>query len=241
MQNEANMTTRQIGAVTRSPQDFSLANKIAAYTLFIFPTAFLAVVLLQPFVEPKWMFLDTLAAAEYAPDCCHVYYGLVSNMGLLLWSGTAAVCLLAGLVFLSVDKKNPFTRLALSAGLLTAWIAVDDMFLVHEKVLPALGVSQMLVVASYMGLAVLYVFTSWRYIFQQQWWMLALGGAALASSILIDQIYHSLDAHLVYLEDSAKFFGIVCWTIFHLLTVFNRFRALFVLEVEMASRKSLDK
>lgn len=142
MQLETRGGNWRIEAITREPADFPLARRIAAGMVFIFPAVVLAAVLLQPFAEPKWMFLDTLAAAEYAPDCCHVYYGLVSNLGLLLWSGTAAVCLLAGLVFLSVDRRDPFTLFALSAGLLTGWIAIDDMFLVHEKVLPALGVPQ---------------------------------------------------------------------------------------------------
>ncbi|HAT86891.1 MAG TPA: hypothetical protein DCS30_13685 [Rhizobiales bacterium] len=236
-ENRARLHTQTI---TRTTEDFKLANRIATYTLFIFPTIFLASVLLQPFAEPKWMFLDTLAAAEYAPDCCHVYYGLVSNMGLLLWTGTAAVCLLMGLVVLSVDKQDPFTRFALSAGSLTAWIAIDDMFLVHEKVFPAVGVPQTLVIISYMVLAGLYVLTSWKYIFRQQWWMLALGAIALASSIFIDLVFHSLDAYLVYLEDSAKFFGIVCWSIFHFLTTFNHFHNQFTLQVNIAKTEPLD-
>ena len=240
MSIDRNGTKWQMEAVTRAPADFKLANRIAAYTLIIFPTTFLAIVLLQPFVEPKWMFLDTLAAAEYAPDCCHVYYGLVSNMGLLLWTGTAAVLLLMGLVFLSVDKTDPFTRFALTGGLFTAWIAIDDMFLVHEKVFPALGVPQTLVIVSYVVLAGLYVLASWRYIFRQQYWILALGAVALGSSIFVDLVFHSLDAYLVYIEDSAKFIGIVSWSIFHLLTVFNRFHALFAIEVDIVKMKQLE-
>jgi hypothetical protein len=189
--------------------------------LLLLPCLLLAVVFLQPWSEPKWMFLDTITAAQYAPSCCHVYYGFVSNIGLLLWSGTAAACLVIGMAFFAAAKSQAITRFALSAGILTGWLALDDMFLVHEKVLPALGVPQPLVIATYMLLALVYAAASWRFIFQQEWWILALGSSALALSIFVDLVFHSPLPAFVYLEDSAKFFGIFCWCLFHLLALFT--------------------
>lgn len=188
--------------------------------IIVLPTLFLAIILLQPLAEPKWMFLDTLAAAELSGDCCHVYYGFVSNAGLLLWSGTAAVCLLLGLCFQYLGGLPALTRFALSAGALTGWIALDDMFLLHEKVFPALGIPQTLVVMSYLGLGLIYALANWRFILGQEFWILGLGGSALVVSIGVDTIFHSLVPALVYLEDGAKFFGIFCWMSFHLLTLF---------------------
>jgi hypothetical protein len=209
--NTANGRKLSVDTVTR----------VALVLMVVFPVLFLAAVFLQPFAEPKWMFLDTLAAAEMAPECCHVYYGLVSNIGLILWIGTAAVCLVTGLAFLVVSGADQFTRFALSAGFLAGWIGLDDMFLVHEKVMPKLGVPQELVMIIYLALAALYVASSWRFIFLQKWWILAVGGVALGISMFVDQFFHSVSAEFIYLEDSAKFFGIVCWSTFHLLAVFK--------------------
>lgn len=199
----------------------SSVNSLALVLTFLFPILLLSAVFLQPIAEPKWMFLDTLAAAEMAPMCCHVYYGLISNTGLILWIGASAVCLLVGLAFLSHAGSDSFTRFALSAGALSGWIALDDMFLVHEKVMPALGVPQTLVVLSYVGLALLYVATSWRFVLRHHWWLLFLGGGALGVSVFVDLVFHSVAPVFVYLEDSAKFFGIVCWCSFHVLAVYN--------------------
>lgn len=211
----------QISLIRPPLKDPTMATRIAAVVLFVFPALVLSAVLLQPLAEPKWMFLDTLAAAELAPDCCHVSYGMVSNVGILLWAGTAAICLLTGLLFLNVAEAAELRRFALSAGSLTAWVAVDDLFLMHERILPALGVPQPLVIAFYMVLALLYVLTSWRFILRHEWWMLAFGCAALAVSVFVDLVFHSLSPQLVYIEDSAKFIGITSWSLFHCLTIFN--------------------
>ena len=52
-------------------------------------------------------------------------------------------------------------------------------------------------------------------IFKSDFWMLGLAGSALALSMVVDTVFHSLAPQLVYLEDSAKFFGIFCWASFH--------------------------
>ncbi|MCV6602330.1 MAG: hypothetical protein OIF54_12385 [Cohaesibacter sp.] len=186
---------------------------------------YLAAIFLQPWAEPKWMFLDSLAAAEYAPTCCSVYYGFVSNTGILLWVITATTCLFSALLLFATKQNKALMKLALTGGLLTGWIALDDLFLLHERAFPNLGVPQLLVICLYAGLAIAYVLANWRFIWRQDWWLLFLGGGGLAFSIFIDIVFHSLDDLLIYIEDSAKFFGIACWTLFHLLTLYGHLSA----------------
>ena len=192
---------------------------IAAAVIIGLPAILLSVVLLQPWAEPKWMFLDTLTAAELSGACCSVYFGFMSNLGILLWCGTAATCLVAATVFLAVGNASQLVRFTVSAGLLTGWFTLDDMFLLHERVLPALGIPQELVIAAYGALALAYLGLNWRFLAGQEWWILLLGVGGLGVSILVDTIFHSLVPGLVYLEDGAKFFGIFCWASFHILTV----------------------
>ncbi len=189
---------------------------------FSLPLLFLAVVLLQPWVEPKWMFLDTVTAAQYSGDCCHVYYGFISNLGIMIWTATGAVCLFVAALFGLVIKNRPMAWFALSAGVLTGWLALDDMFLLHEIVMPSLGIHQNAVLASYAVLALLYVFASWRVIMNADFWILFVGGGTLVVSIFIDTVFHSLAPVLVYAEDSAKFFGIFCWASFHITTLLDQ-------------------
>lgn len=185
---------------------------------FAVPAVFLAIILGQPFVEPKWMFLDPLTAAEVSGDCCHSHYGFVSTLGVMMWVVTASVLLLTAFVLFVTDGPRKVIFFAFTGGLLTGWLALDDAFLLHETVLPAFGVPQNLVLMTYVVLGGLYMLGSWRVILRNDFWILAVGCGTLALSIAVDTIYHSLLPTLVDLEDSAKFFGMFCWMSFHVTT-----------------------
>jgi len=70
---------------------------LVAVAVILLPTVLLAIVILQPWAAPKWMFFDPLTAAEFSDDCCHIYYGFVSNLGVFLWVATAAIALFSAL------------------------------------------------------------------------------------------------------------------------------------------------
>ena len=184
----------------------------------LLPALFLTAVVFQPWVDAKWMFLDPLTAAELSTDCCHSHYGFVSTAGVILWAVTAATSLLCAAVLAITRSPLKIVLFPLLAGLLTTWLTLDDAFLLHETVLPAFGVPQNGVLALYVLLAGAYFWTNWKNIFKYDFWILGMGAAALATSLAVDTIFHSLEASLVLLEDSAKFFGIFCWTSFHVTT-----------------------
>lgn len=186
---------------------------------FTVPTIILAIVLIQPWAEPKWMFLDTVTAARFSENCCSTSYGFISNLGIMLWSATAAVCLFAAGIF-ERAKAHTLMWFALSAGLLNGLLALDDAFLLHENVLPYFGIPQNLVLASYVVLALAYAAASWRIILASDYIILLVAGAAVALSLLVDTVFSSLVPSLVYIEDSAKFFGIFSWASFHLTTLY---------------------
>ena len=185
----------------------------------VLPTLFLAIVINQPFVEPKWMFLDALTAAEQAPKCCTGYFGFVSTLGVMIWVATAAILLFFGSVFWLTGRNRELSLFALSGGVLTGWLAIDDAYRVHENFLPSLGVPQDAVIIAYAVLALVYIAYSWRVILSNDFWILIVGGGGLVASIFVDMVFHSLAANFVVLEDGAKFFGIFCWMSFHVSTV----------------------
>jgi len=197
----------------------SRADWIIRLATVLLPGLFLAVILLQPWVEPKWMFLDTLTAAQLSGECCSTYYGFVSTLGIMLWVATAAVCLFCALIFFAKNQSAALLMFSLTAGLLTGWLALDDAFLLHENVLPNLGVPQNVVLGIYVVLTLAYIGTSWRVIVENDYWLLVMGASAFVASLAIDTILKSLDPVLVQIEDSAKFFGIFCWASFHVTTL----------------------
>lgn len=189
----------------------------ARWLAVIVPALFVTSLFFQPWVEPRWLFLDTITAVELSGDCCHVYFGMVSNLGIMLWTGTAAVCLFAALVLsggrdaVSRDRA-PF---ALIAGLFTGWLALDDAFLVHEKVFPALGLPQGSVLLAYAILAFLFALYARRIVFQVDVILFFLAIGFLATSVMIDHFHHGLTSNAIFLEDGSKFIGICCWATFH--------------------------
>ena len=188
------------------------------FATLVLPALFLGAIVFQPWVDAKWMFLDPLTAAELSSDCCHSHYGFVSTSGIILWAATASISLFAAALLFIAGTVGQLIRFPLLAGLLTGWLTLDDAFLLHETVLPAFGVPQNAVIAFYVVLAFAYFAANWKYILKYDFWVLAMGAFALSISIAVDTIFHSLDSNLVLLEDSAKFFGIFCWTSFHVTT-----------------------
>lgn len=184
---------------------------------YAIPTLILTIVAIQPWEDPKFMFLDVIVAAEVAPECCSVAYGFMSQLGILMWICTATACLFAGVLMLINGLPKNLAIFAISAGLLAGWLGIDDAFLLHEKVLPKFGVPQTVVLMTYVVLTLAYIAASWRILLKSDFLILAAGAAAFAISLAIDIVLHTPD--WVHLEDSAKFFGIFCWMSFHIATL----------------------
>jgi hypothetical protein len=176
----------------------------------------LALVWFQPWVPVPFLLKDPLAIAKLAKDCCHVYYGLISNLGVLLWTATAALCLFGAILVFRIERLSAAVVFLAAAGILTGWLALDDLFMLHEDALPAFGIPEFVTYAVYAGIAALYFLFSWRQILAFRPALMALALALLGTSVLIDVLVHSPSALRVFVEDGAKFLGILAWTSFHL-------------------------
>jgi hypothetical protein len=97
--------------------------------------------------------------------------------------------------------------------------------MIHEHVLPLFGVPQLVTYAAYAGLAALYFLLSWRQILAFRPALMALALALLGTSVLIDIFWHSERAVRVFLEDGAKFLGILAWTSFHFTIALETMKA----------------
>lgn len=135
------------------------------------------------------------------------YLGLLSQAGILVWAAGAAVCLLAGTVL----RGTPDGRFMLGAGILSIVLCVDDAFLLHDEVLPLVGIPEGVIYAAYLGMIVLFFAAFRRAIFRSGYGVLLLALAFLGLSVICDAWgLPWLDPYL--LEDGAKFAGIALWT-----------------------------
>ncbi len=181
-------------------------------TLLILGAAF------QPWTDPADLFRDPLAVAELkGAACCKVYDGAISSLGIIGWMAPAAISLfVAGVLSSMAHKPKGSVPFFVYAGLFTAFLGIDDLFLVHENVLPAFGVSEPVTYGAYALIGMGYLATSWRLILTQRFMLFGGAIALLATSVLIDRFLHTDDLWRLITEDGAKFVGISMWLVFHL-------------------------
>lgn len=185
------------------------------------PLLMLAAIALQSAVPVAFLTKDPLAVAELTKgDCCSVYYGILSNVGILLWCSTAAITLFACALALSTRTVRSDIAFFAAAGLFTGWLMLDDFFLVHEDVFPAFGISQAVTYGIYASLALVYFFASLlsSVVIRPRLLFVALFFLGLSTSL--DVVLHSESRTHILLEDGAKILGIAAWTGFHIETAF---------------------
>lgn len=187
----------------------------------------LAAVWFQSAVPLERLFRDTIAVAEDYPGCCHVYDGLISNLGILLWWTTATV---TGFTALAVANLSSRTYEALAfamAAAFSAWLTLDDLFMLHESVLPLTGLTQPMIYAVYGAIAVGYIGLSSRVVFAAAPRLMYLAILMLGVSVGVDVFadhnlgpmsdwLHANPRAEVFLDDGFKFLGIGFWCCLHL-------------------------
>lgn len=143
------------------------------------------------------------------------YVGCLSNLGILAWASATAVCFFSS----SLLYGSPTARFLFTTGAFTLFLLLDDLFLFHEQVFPkTLHVPETLVLLAYIGVALLYGLACRRFLCQGSKLILAAACIFFATSLGLDAIGDDwLAGNHYWLEDGAKFLGIVTWTTFLLL------------------------
>jgi hypothetical protein len=142
----------------------------------------------------------------------HPFFGLLSNIGVLLWAVCAGVCVFASAVLRARAVKEGWPAFFLFAGLITAVLLIDDFFLLHEWIFPAhLGIDERFTLPLY-GVIVLVHLAWFRRLIQRTEYLLLLFAFGLFGlSVIVDQWPKPMQSWLFLLEDGFKLFGIVSW------------------------------
>jgi hypothetical protein len=140
------------------------------------------------------------------------YMGLLSNWGIMLWSATAGICLMAALL---IREHAPRVGTWLFAsGLLTLLLAVDDMFMLHETVFPdVFGIHEKLIYVLYSLVGGAYLLYFLPQILRRHYLFLILSVFFLGLMAVSDSIGRWVDIPTA-LEDSFKYIAIVFWLVF---------------------------
>ena len=149
------------------------------------------------------------------------YLGAVSSLGFALWAASAAVCLLVATVLHSVAARRQWVHYMASAGLLSAFLMADDMWLLHDRVLPGrIGIPEIVVYTAYAVVTFGHLWIFRRLIMRTEYQVLFLAGFLLACSLVADTLTNNVAAsNAKYLtEDGPKLFGMITWLTYHART-----------------------
>jgi hypothetical protein len=168
-------------------------------------------------IEVKVMTQDLAAQARL-----HPLAGFLSSMGVLLWWTSASIWLFCAGLRLpgSAARAAPLhQRFCLSSAGLSAYLALDDLFQIHESLAPDyLGVPEG-AVYGLLGLSVMAYLVSFRsLLLNRRGLILLVSLALLAASVVVDSVLEPWLwrlGHWTYLvEDGLKWMGIAAWCAF---------------------------
>lgn len=148
------------------------------------------------------------------------YTGIMANLGILLWTAAASVCLFISL-FLSHLVGKVWKDFFLVSGLLTLFLLLDDLLRIHDEILPVyMGIKGDLLGIAYVLLIGLYLFRYRLLILQYPYTLLVMALGLFAISTAIDVAPPSIKnlfsvGDIIFFEDGAKLLGIANWLAYY--------------------------
>lgn len=152
------------------------------------------------------------------------YYGVLANWSSMLWMATATICLFSAAVTWKDPSGRSMRRFLLFSGLLSLTFTIDDLFLLHDRILPkALSTSENVFYLGYLVLLIGYLMIFIRQISQSDYILFWIAFFFLAFSrgfyYLIPLLRDFDNAN-----DMLKYFGIIFWLAFFARTAAKHLR-----------------
>jgi hypothetical protein len=184
-------------------------------------------------LAPTEMLRDPIMAA--GGEQSEFYLGLFSNLGVVLWTAAAAICLFAASELASAPDGEA-RHFLLYAGFFTLLLMLDDLFMLHEnyaddviyiiygagflyyvarfsRLILRLDVVLFALAIPLFGNAVLLDLAPWRLLPGEG---IEVPQAVASSPLERDAVRHFGRELRYLLEDGFKFIGICCWAAFHI-------------------------
>lgn len=163
----------------------------------------------------------------FVRDPAHVahvafYTGIISNLGIAVWCAGAVMALFAAAVLPKTQNRREERRFLLWSGVLTLYLMMDDLAMLHDDVFRVLfHVYEQLVFLAYLPIAVIYVVRFRRQLLGPHAALVVLAGAFMIFSLTMDQWHMLLTVfgrpimpHNELVEKAAKLLSMVSWMAF---------------------------
>lgn len=220
-------TNQGVGEIVRSRKELldQVKTLLPMLGMIYFPTfiVLLAIGLLADVTGNRvWFFTNDPFVLGGLPW----YAGIISNIGLLLWCGSASVCFFSMtlLRMVSGSAGRDWKQFFLFSGILTSLLLLDDLFQLHQILYPRYLHLNAIAVYGFYGLfTVYYLWLFRRTIWETEFLLLALSMGLFALAIVCD-ILPIIKRGRTAISDGFKLFGIVTWTTYHCRTCFRVIR-----------------
>jgi hypothetical protein len=148
------------------------------------------------------------------------FVGALSQLGILAWGSAAAISIFAACQPGSGEDAPERRRFLMSSAAVTGWLALDDLLMLHEIVIPsALGLRQRYVLLIYVVGMLAFLFRFRRAILRTEYVLLVAALALFGVSCAADALQSPNPSRIHhYLEDGAKLLGIALWTMYYAKT-----------------------
>jgi hypothetical protein len=138
--------------------------------------------------------------------------GALSSIGVLAWCATATLCLFTWAVMRHRTGGRLGDTFLLTPGLLTTALTLDDLFEIHETLIPHyVGGPDDLLIVPYVLIAMGWVIAFHRRILETDYVLLLIAIFLLAVSVAVDALTEGPYSTRYMFEDGFKFLGIVGW------------------------------
>ena len=142
----------------------------------------------------------------------HPFLGIISNVGVILWSFSVAICFFSYVLLKTSKKPNNVSRFIIFGGFISLVLLLDDLFMLHDRIYPKyFGVGEKIVFLFYGTLILFYLVKFRKIIKKTDFIFILLATSFFGLSILVDRLPQSLLPWTHLFEDGPKFIGIVSW------------------------------
>lgn len=176
--------------------------------------------------------LSDLTRDPIAIYSTNVYIGILSNLGLFLWSATAAIYFFGFSLLVPHNRRCYACWFLLCFGLFSLAFTFDDAFLLHEQAIPnRLHIPEFLIFVGYVVAAILFLIYFIRLILTTDYLLLLIAAIFLGISAVADQFLPFGNGE-TFFEDSFKFIGIIFWHAYCAHTTYRMVHNMFAAKTE---------
>ncbi len=148
------------------------------------------------------------------------YTGILSNIGILLWAFTTAICFYSSLLVRDRHK----TQFLVFSGMFSLCFLLDDFFLIHEQVLPVyVGFPEKTMYIVYLVFLIGYVSYFKKLLLKTNCLLFFFIWVWFGMSSFADVLpeFFNVEHYVYYVEEAFKAFGILTWFAYFSTTSFS--------------------